>query len=221
MPGQPLLTAQGLSRTVSGRVLWADLGLELYAGERFAVTGPSGSGKSLLLRALALLDPLETGSLYFRTQDVQGLPVMTYRTHVLYLPQRAPLYPGTVEENLRLPFTLQAQQNKKFSLERVTHLLAELGRPETFLAQAAESLSGGEAQLVALVRALSLEPDVLLLDEATSALDPGTLNQAETLLLDWSQGERALVWVGHDAAQKERLATRELALSTFYPVSAI
>ncbi len=199
-------------------MLWADLGLELYAGERLTVTGPSGSGKSLLLRTLALLDPLETGLLHFRAQDVQTLPVTIYRTHVLYLPQRAPLYPGTVEENLRLPFTLQVHHGKTFSSGHLTQFLARLGRPETFLAQAAESLSGGEAQLVALARALSLGPDVLLLDEATSALDPDTLNQAETLLADWvHDADRALLWVGHDAAQRERFATRKLELLSFHP----
>lgn len=168
-----------------------------------------------------MLDPLETGSLRFRAQDVQTLPVTAYRTHVLCLPQRAPLYPGTVEANVQLPFRLQAHRSKTFSLGRVTHLLAELGRPKTFLAQAAESLSGGEAQLVALVRALSLGPAVLLLDEATSALDPDTLGHAEASLRNWTQqGERALVWVGHDALQRERFATRELALSTFHSASA-
>ena len=224
---EALLTAQGLSRTVlnqtgSKRVLWRGLGLELYARERLAVTGPSGSGKSLLLRALATLDPLETGSLSFRAQDVQTLPVTTYRTQVLYLPQRAPLYPGTVEDNLRLPFTLQAHRDKAFSPGHVTRLLAQLGRSEAFLSQAAERLSGGEAQLVALVRALSLDPEVLLLDEATSALDPDVLGRAEALLLEWTQtADHALLWVGHDAAQRERLATRELALSAFQPVSAL
>lgn len=224
---KPLLTAQGLSRTVldqtgSSRVLWSGLGLELYPGERLAVTGPSGSGKSLLLRALSTLDPLETGSLYFRGQDVQTLPVTTYRTRVLYLPQRAPLYPGTVEDNLKLPFTLQAHRDRAFSREQVTQLFAQLGRLESFLAQAAERLSGGEAQLVALVRALSLEPDALLLDEATSALDPDVLGRAEALLLEWTRAaDHALLWVGHDAAQRERLSTRELALSAFHPVSTL
>ena len=203
-------------------MLWADLGLELYTGERLAVTGPSGSGKSLLLRTLALLDPLEAGSLHFHAQDVQTLPMTTYRTHVLYLPQRAPLYPGTVEENLRLPFTLQAYHGETFSSGHVTQFLNQLGRPETFLAQAAESLSGGEAQLVALVRALSLRPDVLLLDEATSALDLDTLGQAEMLLRNWVQdADRAFIWVGHDTTQRARFATRELALSSFHPVGAI
>ena len=210
------------NQTGSGRVLWSGLGLELYPNERLAVTGPSGSGKSLLLRALAALDPLKSGSLRFRAQDVQTLPVTTYRTQVLYLPQRAPLYPGTVEDNLRLPFTLQAHRDKAFSPGHVTRLLAQLGRSEAFLSQAAERLSGGEAQLVALVRALSLDPEVLLLDEATSALDPDVLGRAEGLLLEWTQAaDHALLWVGHDAAQRERLATRELALSIFQPVSAL
>ena len=203
-------------------MLWAEVGLELYAGERLAVIGPSGSGKSLLLRALATLDPLETGSLYFRGQDVQTLPVTTYRTNVLYLPQRAPLYPGTVEDNLRLPFTLQVHRDKAFSQGQTAQLFAQLGRSKAFLTQAAESLSGGEAQLVALVRALSLEPDALLLDEATSALDPDVLGRAEALLLEWTQAaDHALLWVGHDTAQRERLSTRELALSAFHPVSTL
>jgi putative ABC transport system ATP-binding protein len=95
-------------------------------------------------------------------------------------------------------------------------LLGKVDRDESFLRQRRDNLSGGEAQLVALVRALQLQPDVLLLDEPTAALDAESAAAAESLVLQWlaaSPDERALVWSSHDAAQTDRVATRQLHMA--------
>jgi putative ABC transport system ATP-binding protein len=94
-------------------------------------------------------------------------------------------------------------------------LLHELGREPAFLAKSSRDLSGGEAQLVALVRAIQLEPVVLLLDEPTAALDPGTAAAVEGLLDRWlaaRDNERALVLVSHDRNQTVRVTRRRLSL---------
>lgn len=177
--------------------------------------GPSGSGKSLLLRALAGLDPLQGGEMYFRgiAQGQWAMPA--YRAQVMYLPQRAVLTGHTVEDALRQSFALKVHAGKSFASERAQSLLRDLGRQDAFLRQDTANLSGGEAQLAALTRALLLDPSVLLLDEATSALDVDTAQQAETLLTSWVQaGEHALVMVSHDPAQRERLGTYSLVLGS-------
>jgi putative ABC transport system ATP-binding protein len=93
------------------------------------------------------------------------------------------------------------------------HWLERLGRPPSFLDLEASHLSGGEAQLMALLRALQLDPDVLLLDEPTASLDAATTERVEQLLRRWlAEAPRACLLVSHDGAQLRRLAGRQLPL---------
>jgi len=97
--------------------------------------------------------------------------------------------------------------------EAAENLLAGVGRDPAMLAAETENLSGGELQSVLLARALMLEPTVLLLDEVTSALDAEVARRAEEVLVDWvDAGERALIWVGHDAGGRERMGTASLSI---------
>ena len=93
-------------------------------------------------------------------------------------------------------------------------MLTHLGRDESFLDKPVGELSGGESQLVALLRAVQLDPKVLLLDEPTASLDAEATAAVETLVADWqaeSAGARAVVWVSHDTGQAERgLRTEQL-----------
>ncbi|GGR28812.1 ABC transporter ATP-binding protein [Deinococcus ruber] len=207
----PLLRAEGLSRHVEGRPLWQRLRLELRESERLAVVGPSGSGKTLLLRALAGLDVLEHGVVYLDERPQTRWAMPDFRSRVMYLPQRPALGTGTVLDELRQPFSLKVHAGKQFNKARAAELLVALGRPASFLTLNLSTLSGGEQQTVALIRALLLDPAVLLLDEATASLDPEAARLAEAELLRWNEVPgRALIWVSHDPAQRERIATHHL-----------
>ncbi len=216
-----LLSARGLGRQVrdhdparaeAPRVLFRGLDLDLFPGERLAVTGPSGTGKTLLLRALALLDPAE-GRVLYRGRERSGRAIPWFRSRVVYLHQRPAPLADTVAADLAAPFAFRTHRTAGFPRERALRLLRALGRDESFLSRPTSVLSGGESELVALVRALLLEPEVLLLDEATASLDPAAAAAAERALLAYlGEGERACVFVAHEAALVERLATRRLAL---------
>lgn len=188
----------------------------LRGGDRVALTGASGSGKSVLLRTLALLDAPDTGHLLWRGERVASAQVPGYRRHVGYLSQRPAMIEGTVEDNLRLPYSLKAFTGETFNLDTVTELLTAAGKTRAFLQQAAADLSGGEAQVVALIRILQAGPDVMLLDEPTAALDPASARTVEQLVRAWFDGRsssaRAYVWVSHDQAQAERVSNLRLTM---------
>jgi putative ABC transport system ATP-binding protein len=202
------LEAVNASRYVNGQPLLSDICLTLGAGERLAMVGPSGSGKTLLLRALAMLDPLDSGEIRWQGERVEGGRTPSFRSQVTYLHQRPALFEGTVDENLRRPFSLGVHREKKFCRESMIEQLNSLGRTDAFLDKQQASLSGGEAQLTSLLRAMQLDPQILLLDEPTSALDADATRQVESLVSRWLDRakHRACIWVTHDPTQAERVA---------------
>jgi putative ABC transport system ATP-binding protein len=214
----PLVEARQIVRRdpQRGQTLLQPTDFALRAGERAALTGPSGSGKSVFLRALALLDPLDGGTILWNGQPIPRASIPRFRRHVAYLRQRPALLDGSVEDNLRYPYSLAVYRDVAFDAARVHELFAAAGRREDFLARPASELSGGEAQIVALVRVLQLDPDVLLLDEPTASLDPDSARAVEALVGGWferSAAARATVWVSHDPAQAERVGSRRLTMA--------
>jgi putative ABC transport system ATP-binding protein len=211
----PAIQVRGIGRRhpSEDRWLFDDVSFALAFGERLGLVGPSGSGKTLLLRAMALLDVLDRGAVFWKGQAIRGIFVPAYRSRVVYLHQRPVLFEGSVEDNLRLPMGLRSHRGRVFDRRIALELLALLGRGQRFLEQSGPSLSGGEAQLVALVRALLLEPSVLLLDEPTASLDLATATAVEQVIASWLDeraGSRAYVWVSHDSGQVERMTGRQI-----------
>jgi putative ABC transport system ATP-binding protein len=212
-----LLKACGLGRRKPGTEDWLLHGIciAVRPGDRISLIGPSGSGKTVLLRALALLDPHDEGNIEWEGGSLSGEAIPTYRKQVVYLHQRPALFEGTVEDNLKFPFTLKSHRGKLFDRERAVCILETLKRDETFLEKSSRDLSGGEAQIVALIRCLQLDPAMLLLDEPTASLDRATADAAEELLDRWqheASRDRSFIWVSHDLEQAKRMSGRRLQM---------
>jgi putative ABC transport system ATP-binding protein len=213
----PLLKACGIERRDprGGASLLSGVCLEVSPSDRTAIVGPSGAGKTLLLRSLAVLDRLDAGFVEWNGEPVRGRAVPHFRKSIAYLHQRPAFVEGTAEDNLRLPFSLHVHRGTPFDRPRVLSLLEQLGREESFLAKQARDLSGGEGQILALVRAIQLSPNVMLLDEPTASLDPKGALAVEALIESWvleRPDERAFLWVSHDREQARRVARRELRI---------
>ena len=202
----PILTAESLGRRLENGWIWRGLDLRLAAGERAVLTGRSGTGKSLLLRTLCGIDRPDEGHVHHRGALVTGHELPRFRARVVYVQQQPVLIPGTVLDNLELPLRFQVNARRGTRDGRAAALLSQLGKSVGFLDQRASVLSGGEGQIVALVRALLLEPEVLLLDEPTAHLDAEATERVEEVVLEWvDAGDRAALWTSHDRAQVDRV----------------
>ncbi|NJL44654.1 MAG: ATP-binding cassette domain-containing protein [Leptolyngbyaceae cyanobacterium SM2_3_12] len=212
----PLLKVQNLGRKLADRWLWRGVNLDLWPGEAVGLVAPSGAGKTLLMRNLVLLDPIQQGQIWFEGKTPTDWSLPIYRTRVMYLPQRATAFEGTVQENLKQVFELGVYRQRRFNPEQIKAWLSQLGRSPDFLTWPGPRLSGGETQLLALLRVLQLAPQVLLLDEPTASLDADTTAQVEGLLQSWlQQPGRACLFTSHDGDQIRRVTHRQLNLGEF------
>lgn len=213
-PSTGLLDARQLQFRIGSRTLWSELSITLQPGERLAVSGPSGTGKTLLLRTLAGLESLANGNIMFENRPLQEWSMPQYRARVVYVAQTSALREGTVREAIEAPFRLRVRRGERPPMEIVREHLAALGHSDELLSQPCEHLSGGEREIVAMLRVLAVAPRILLLDEPTASLDPATAANVESLVARWlaEDPQRATIWTSHDAAQLERVCDRVLLL---------
>lgn len=192
--GSPLLSVRSL-RTK----LLKPTSFSLTAGECIAIHGPSGGGKTLLLRALADLDPSD-GEVCLNGRDRTAMSGPEWRCLVGYLPAEPGWWADTVGEHF-IDWTAALT---------VASELGFLGEPKGW---PIARLSTGERLRLALVRALMVGPKVLLLDEPTAALDPASVRAVESLIGAQLRAGLAVLWVTHDVEQAKRIAVRRLVVS--------
>ena len=171
--------------------------LVVEPGECVVLTGPSGAGKTLLLRSVADLVP-HTGKICLGDISCDETAPPEWRKRVALLPSESRWWYDTVGEH--------------FCRCDKSHL-ACLGFEEGVMAWDIRRLSSGEKQRLAILRLLIHQPDVLLLDEPTSNLDADNIKRVETLFMDEKATRNtSLLWVSHDEAQAERVADRRFRL---------
>ena len=171
---------------------------DLADGECLAIQGSSGSGKTLLLRAIAALDPCE-GTVLLDCHSRETIHAPRWRRLVTYIPTS----PGWWCEKVGPHFA---------DWSAALPLLTALGLPEECGGWPIQRLSTGERQRLGLIRALLLRPRVLLLDEPTSGLDVPAVAAVEDLVISHFNTGASGVWVSHDDAQARRIARRRLVL---------
>jgi ABC-type iron transport system FetAB ATPase subunit len=179
----------------------------MSAGETVTLSGLSGSGKSLLLRAIADLDP-HRGEAWLDGRACGQVSPRVWRRQVCYLAAESAWWSDRVADHF--PPASNATSN---SSERVMRTIELLGLPEDALDWPVDRLSSGERQRLAIARMLAIEPRVLLLDEPTANLDPENTRLVEQAITDYQTSSgSAVIWVTHDPAQQSRLNARDLRI---------
>lgn len=169
------------------------------AGEITAVIGPSGGGKSSLIRLINRLAEPSSGRICLEGRDITELDPLQLRRMVALVPQKPFLFEGTVLDNLQRPFVYRQQPLPAAESEEVRHVLALARLEQAMVQRDARSLSGGEQQRVSLARALITRPRVLLLDEPTSALDRRNADALAATLQEICRSQQlTVILVTHD-----------------------
>lgn len=189
----------GVDLRRDGRTVLRGIDLRIPVRGITVVVGPSGSGKSSLLRLINRLDAPETGTIRVLGEDIAAADPRVLRRRVGMVFQRPVPFPGSVRDNLRVGAPSATD-------EELRDLLIRGGLDATLLDREATELSGGEAQRMCLARTLSTEPSLLLLDEPTSALDAEAAAVVERTGRSLAEGGIPLIWVTHDPRQARRLA---------------
>lgn len=181
--------------------------LKVEAGEVLAIVGPSGGGKSTLLRLFnRLLEP-ETGEILFKGENIKSFSPPELRARIPLVVQKPFLFPGTVRDNLQVPARLRRTEVPDLETPDLTELLELCHVDRDWLDRDARKLSVGQQQRVCLVRAMIGPCQALLLDEPTSALDRPTADQmALTFRRLARERNLAIIFVSHDLRLTERCA---------------
>lgn len=178
--------------------------LEVGGGRVLGLLGPTGAGKSTLLRLLAGSEPPSSGELQFEGSRLpRGAWPLATRRRITLVHQRPVLLSGSVRYNVEYGLRIRRASSERPPVDDVLRQL----RLSQMAGKSSRTLSGGQTQLVALARALVIEPDVLLLDEPTANLDPAHVALVEeTIQTIQRQRKMTVVWATHNLFQARRVA---------------
>ncbi len=196
----PVVRLEAIRKSFGDNAVLRGIDLTVDAGKTLVIVGPSGSGKSTLLRCVNLLEPLDSGQIFFEGKEItrRGTDVSAVRQRIGMVFQQFNLFPHLkVIDNLTLA-TRRIRKRPRVEAETRAHeLLARVGLEEK-AGQHPHQLSGGQQQRVAIARALMMEPHVMLFDEVTSALDPELVGEVLVVMRDLARDGMTMLVVTHE-----------------------
>jgi polar amino acid transport system ATP-binding protein len=196
----PVIRLEGVRKSFGDNVVLEGIDLTVTTGEVLVVIGASGSGKSTLLRCINLLEPIDSGRIFFEgfAITLKGVKVNQIRQKIGIVFQQFNLFPHLKAiDNLTLAVRRVRKTPRRQAEARALELLKRVGLEEK-AREYPHQLSGGQQQRVAIARALMMEPHVMLFDEVTSALDPELVGEVLIVMRDLARAGMTMVVVTHE-----------------------
>ncbi|PLA76825.1 spermidine/putrescine ABC transporter ATP-binding protein [Ligilactobacillus agilis] len=199
-----ILSLTDISYQVEQRQILDKVNLEVQAGDFLTLTGPSGGGKSTLLKIIASLISPSDGEIIFQGQNQRDYEITTYRQLVSYCFQQPSLFGQTVADNLQFPFVIRNEASSQVQIEQA---LTKVNLPTSYLNKNITELSGGEKQRVALLRNTMFLPKILLLDEVTVGLDARSIEIVHQFIKQlWQEAGLTIIQITHNQAELSQAA---------------
>ena len=212
MTTKPIIEVKDLKKSFGTLQVLKGINTEVQKGEVVVVIGPSGSGKSTFLRCLNLLEAPTAGSIYVDGAEITDpkCDINLHRQKMGMVFQHFNLFNNmTILRNMTLaPMTL-LKKSKEDAEAQALALLRRVGLEDKANAYPSQ-LSGGQKQLIAIVRALCMDPEVMLFDEPTSALDPEMVGEVLDVMKELAQDGMTMVVVTHEMGFAREVGSRVL-----------
>jgi ABC-type polar amino acid transport system ATPase subunit len=196
----PVVRLENVRKSFGDNLVLDGVDLTVEAGQALVVIGPSGSGKSTLLRCVNLLEPIDSGEIFFEGQEItrKGVKVAAVRQRIGIVFQQFNLFPHLrAIDNLTLAARRVGHIPRKEAEQRAHELLERVGLSDKARSYP-HQLSGGQQQRVAIARALMMRPHVMLFDEVTSALDPELVGEVLVVMRDLARDGMTMLVVTHE-----------------------
>ncbi|HEX9379054.1 MAG TPA: amino acid ABC transporter ATP-binding protein [Gaiellaceae bacterium] len=196
----PVVQLEDVHKSFGDNVVLDGIDLTVHAGQALVIIGPSGSGKSTLLRCVNLLEPVDSGRIFFEGEEITGkgtkVPAVRQRIGIVF--QQFNLFPHLrAIDNLTLAARRVGKIPRKEAEQRAHELLERVGLSEKARSYP-HQLSGGQQQRTAIARALMMRPHVMLFDEVTSALDPELVGEVLVVMRDLARDGMTMLVVTHE-----------------------
>jgi|SRR5690625_1367004 len=196
-----IMSLEQVSFKVNQQQILKDISFSVQVGDIITVTGPSGGGKSTLLKIMGHLLSPTSGIIQYNGKDINEYEPTEYRKEVSYFFQNAVLFDETVRDNLAFPADIREDT---FNEDQAIRGLETVQLSDTYLDKPIKELSGGEKQRVALIRNLMYPPKVLLMDEVTSSLDAENREIVLSFIRQLNEEENVtILWITHNQEEIE------------------
>jgi len=206
----PCIEMEDVTVRFDGKTVLEKFSLMVDRGEKVVLTGPSGRGKSTVLRSILGFVVPESGTIRVLGEPLSSGAIWRLRTLIGYVPQEPDLGSGSVRDWLERPFSYRANKELKKNLAKLPEMFHQFLLPLDLLEKDVETLSGGEKQRVTIVSTLLLQRPILLLDEPTSALDEASRKRLTEFLS--LSSDLTVLMVSHEP-ELLRAADRKIKLS--------